>query len=124
VDLLAITSGAVGAVNPLTVMTVQISTGSTVAPDGKRTPTYATPVTPMGQVQPLSGEDLKQLDALNIQGSLRAIYLEGHIDGIVRSKNKGGDLVTDGSGNVWLVTHVLEFWPDWCKVAVMLQNGS
>lgn len=123
-DLLSITSGAIDAVNPRTPMTVQISTGATTAPDGTRTPTYSTLTDVPGEVQPLTFKDLKQLEGLNIQGSLKAIYLEGHINGIVRSKNKGGDLVTDAKGNVWLVTQVLEFWPDWTKVAVTLQDGS
>lgn len=122
--MLAITSGAIDAVNQRTLMQVQISTGSTTAADGKQTPTYAPAMTVMGEVQPLTFRDLKQLEGLNLQGSLKAIYLQGHINGIVRPKNKGGDLVTDARGNVWLVNQVLEFWPDWCKVAVTLQNGS
>ena len=27
-------------------------------------------------------------------------------------------------GNTWLCVHVLEQWPDWCKIAITLQNGS
>lgn len=123
-DLLSITAGVIDAVNPRTPMTVQISTGSTIGSDGAPIPTYNTLTGVMGEVQPMTFKDLKQLDGLNIQGSLKAIYLEGHINGIVRSKNKGGDLVTDAAGNVWLVHQVLEFWPDWCKVAVTLQDGS
>lgn len=123
-DLLAVTSGVVGAVNPLVPMQLQISTGSTTAADGTQTPSYAPATTVMGQVQPLTYKDLKQLDGLNIQGSINAIYFEGHIDAIVRPGSKGGDLITDPDGNVWLTTQVLEHWPDWTKVAVTLQNGS
>lgn len=77
-----------------------------------------------GQVQPLTFKDIQQLDGLNIQGSQRAIYFDQQIDGIVRADRKGGDLVTTPDGKVWLVTLVLEAWPDWTKVAVTLQNGA
>lgn len=123
-DLLAITSGAIGAINPYTAMTIRVSTGNTIAPDGMQQPTYDTLTGISGQVQPLTGKDLRQLEALNIQGSLRAIYLEGHYDAIVRVSQKGGDLVTDADGTVWLVTQVLERWPEWCRVAVTLQTDG
>jgi len=38
----------------------------------------------------------------------------------VRPLAKGGDLL-DFGGQTWLVTAVLETWPDWCKVGVTLQ---
>jgi hypothetical protein len=40
---------------------------------------------------------------------------------------KGGDLLTDGNGDVWLVAMVLEQWQHsngWCSVAVTLQNDE
>lgn len=77
-----------------------------------------------GQVQPLTFKDIQQLDGLNIQGTQRAIYFDQAIDGIVRVDRKGGDLVTTPDGKVWLVTLVLEAWPDWTKVAVTLQDGA
>jgi hypothetical protein len=79
------------------------------------------------QVQPLGWRDLQQLDGLNLQGTRRKIYIHGEIDGIVRSENKGGDLIVVASGvnvGTWLVAQVLEAWPDWCCVAVTLQNGA
>ncbi len=123
-DLFGLTSGAIGIINPLEPLVIQVSTGSTTSADGSPVPTYAAPVTLPGQVQPLTFRDLKQLDGLNLSGSLKAIYVEGHINGIVRPENKGGDLITDSNGSVWLVTQVLEYWPDWTKFAVTLQNGS
>src|SRR5262249_49170040 len=104
-------------------MQLQVSTGNTIGADGTPTPSYAAPVTVPGQVQPLMYSDLRQLDALNIQGSTDAIYFEGNVQAIVRQTNRGGDLVTDQAGTVWLVTQVLEHWPDWTKVAVTRQNG-
>lgn len=79
------------------------------------------------QVQPVTWRDLQQLDALNIQGVRWKAYLFGTINGVVRSENKGGDLITISSGphqGVWLVAQVLEQFPDWCCVAITLQNGS
>jgi hypothetical protein len=77
-----------------------------------------------GQVQSMTFSDLHQVDSLNLQGIKRAIYLNGRIDGLVRKDNKGGDLITRPNGEIWLVVLVLEYWPDWCKVAVTLQNGA
>lgn len=122
-NLHGIVAGVIGAVNPLQSLIVQVSTGYTNT-GGTRTPTFAKPVTVQGQVQSLTFSDLRQLEGLNVQGIQRAIYINGRIDGLVRSMNKGGDLITTEDGTVWLVSHVLEYWPDWCKVAVTLQNGS
>lgn len=123
-DLLSLTTGVIGVINPLILLQIQVSTGQTIAPDGTQTPSYAPTVTLRGQVQPLTWRDLQQLDGLNIQGSTNAIYIEGHLNGIVRVDSKGGDLITDPDGKIWLVTQVLEYWPDWTKVSVTLQNGS
>lgn len=71
----------------------------------------------------MSADEMHQVEMLNIQGVKRAIYLSGRINGIIRTDNKGGDLITAADGKRWLVVLVLEYWPDWCKVAVTLQNG-
>jgi hypothetical protein len=117
-----IAAGAIGIVNPFVPITIQISTGYTTSADGKRTPTYAAPVTISGQIQSLSYNDIVHLNGLNIQGVRNAIYINGQLQGLVRPDNKGGDLVTMQDGTVWLVAVVLENWPDWCKVAVTRQN--
>lgn len=84
-----------------------------------------TSLTVLAQVQPLTYRDIQQVDGLNLQGTRRAIYLNGFIDGLIRSSNKGGDLVTLPDGTVWLVAIVLEHWDSgWCKVAATLQNGG
>lgn len=122
-NLHAIAAGVIGAVNPHTPGLVHISLGSTVGPDFRQIPAYAAPQIALMQIQSLSTKDLQQLDSLNISGSTRAIYLSGNLNGLVRPMGKGGDLVSFG-GQVWLVTAVLEGWPDWCKVSVTLQNGA
>lgn len=123
-DLLGLSTPAIGVINPRVSLQIQFSTGNTQTDDGTQVPAYAPAVTMLGEVQPLTGRDLKQLEGLNIQGSMRAIYIEGPLFGILRVDNKGGDLITDPAGKVWLVTQVLERWPDWTKVSVTLQNGS
>ena len=123
-NLNAIVTPLVAAVNPTQTLTVQVSTGYSTNADGSRVPSYAAPVSVQGQVQALSWGDLRQLDGLNIQGVKHAIYLNGDIEGLVRETNQGGDLITDASGNVYLVTTVLENWGVWTKVAATRQNGS
>lgn len=189
-NLHGIASGIISAVNPMVPARVDVSTGYTTASDGNRTPTYRTVTGVSAQVQALTYRDLIQVEGLNLNGTRRAIYFNGRVDGLVRVENKGGDLVTlptaafvgsiaddvltvasisSGAiqvgdkvfgaaadtaivaqltgtpggvgtytvtpsqtfaeddlttGNVWLVAMVLEQWPDWCKVAVTLQDGS
>lgn len=125
-NLHGMAAGMIGIVNPFVPASIQISTGYTTAGDGKQTSTYST-VTGKAQVQALSGFDLKQVDALNLNDTKRSIYFYGTFNGVVRPTKKGGDLVTltDGpNAGIWLTAMVLEQWPDWCKVAVTLQNGA
>lgn len=122
-NLVAYTSGAIDAVNPRRPLTWQESTGFTTSPDGTQVPTYNAPVTLLGQIQPITWKDLQQLDALNVQGTRRKIYLYGVKQGVVRSLEKGGDLLTDEAANVWLVAQVMEqFSDEWCSVAATLQT--
>lgn len=123
-NLHGIVAGAVSAVNPMVVVTVQVSAGSVPSPagDGTRVPVYLRAQRVRAQIQPMSWGDLRQVEGLNLQGSKQSIYLYGKVDGLIRVDNKGGDLITDSDGHVWLVVQPLEQWPDWCKVAVTLQD--
>jgi hypothetical protein len=123
-NLHGLASGFVSSVNPLVEMRVRISDGYATNPDRSRTPQYKPDVVLLGQVQSLTFRDLQQIDGLNLQGIRRAIYFNGRIDGLVRSQKKGGDLVVGPDNQVWLVAMVLEYWPDWCKVAVTLQDDN
>lgn len=128
-NLHSIVNGNIRAVNPNRYATLKLSQGSAINADGSQTPQYADPVTVTAQVQQLTTRDLMHLDALNIQGSTRKIYLLGQVQAIVRVSEKGGDLITLVDGTVYLTTAVLESWnevenPSWCSVAVTLQNGS
>lgn len=126
-NLNQIAARVVRAVNPQVRVVVQISTGSQPNPDGTRTPTYADPIAVIGQVQPMTWRDIQQIQGLNLQGTRKKIYLNGEIDGLIRSTSQGGDLVTFPDGSTFLVAIVLEGWDltaGWCCVAVTLQNDT
>lgn len=123
--------GAINSVNPDQLGTWRQNVGSTTASTGKRMPVYNDYANVPMQVQALSGRDLQHKDLQNIQGILRAVYMFGNAQGVVRPNAKGGDLLLfpqnlGGPVQTWLVAAVLETWtPDavgWCKVAVVLQN--
>lgn len=84
------------------------------------TTAFVVPVQP----QALSFRDLTQLDGLNIQGVRRAVYVNGRFDGIIRADSKGGDLIESFEGRTWLTALVLEYWPDWVKLAITLQDDG
>jgi hypothetical protein len=127
-DLRGIANGVTTTVNPNETVTVLRSTGFTTGAGAKQVPSYAAPVTGPGQIQALDADDIKQLDGLNIQGTIRAIYLRGPLAGVVRPNQTGGDLVTIAAPapvalrGTWLVVKVLESWPDWTKAAIVLQG--
>ncbi len=128
-DLRGLANGVTTTVNPNQTVTVLRSTGFTTGAGAKQVPSYAAPVSGPAQIQALDADDIKQLDGLNIQGTIRAIYLRGTLAGVVRPNQTGGDLVTIAAPapvalrGTWLVVKVLESWPDWTKAAVVLQGS-
>ena len=127
-DLRGLANGVTTTVNPNQTVTVLRSTGFTTGAGAKQVPSYAAPVSGPAQIQALDADDIKQLDGLNIQGTIRAIYLRGPLAGVVRPNQTGGDLVTIAAPapvalrGTWLVVKVLESWPDWTKAAIVLQG--
>ena len=119
-----------GAVNPRVAAQVYVSNGYSVTnDDGTQSPSYAPPVTVQAQVQALQFRDIMQLQGLNLQGTRRAIYLHGDVEGLIRTDKKGGDLIVLPDGSTWLVAVVLETWGPqggdmWTKVACTLQVDS
>lgn len=109
------------AITPNEIISIKPSTGSTTQADGKRVPTYGDPTSLKVAVQALSYNDIVQCENLNIQGLKCAIYLPGDWEGIVRADQKGGDLIVRANGSTWLVAMILEDWPDWTKVAAVMQ---
>jgi hypothetical protein len=125
--LRSIVNGAVQGINQDQQITWIQSSGYTTDADGNRTPNQvSTPV--WANVQALSGNDLRHVDGLNMQGVMRSVYLYGDVEGIVRANGQGGDLLQfpmtpGGTAQNWLVTQVMETWPDWCRVIVTLQKS-
>lgn len=124
-NLHAVVAPIIGAVNPNVPCSMQVSTGYTTNDDGTQIPTYNT-VTGTAQVQALTFKDLAQVEGVNQNGAARGIYFYGDIVGVLRTRTKGGDIITlsDGAniGN-WLVVQPLETWAvGWCKCACVLQN--
>lgn len=120
-NIYGLATGAISSVNPMTSVLVTPSTGSTTGPDGSQIPAYGTPYNLFAQVQEFTSTDLRKLDGLNIQGAKFAVYIQGAWNGVVRIAGKGGDLMSF-RGQDWLVVAVLEQWPGWSKLAVVLQN--
>jgi hypothetical protein len=121
-NLHAIASKAIAAVNPNRYIMLERSTGYTTSPDGVRVPTYAPAQRLLAQVQDMTQGDVRKLDGLNIEGERRKAYFTGYAAGVIRVLNFGGDLITLPDGTLWLVVASLETWPDWVCVALVLQK--
>jgi len=104
------------------------STGYTTDSNGKRTPTTVTN-NGSAQVQAMSAALLRHADTLNITGVLRSVYWYGNLQSVVRVDQQGGDIlqfpeIPGGAVRNWLVTNVVETWPDWSHVIVTLQSPA
>lgn len=123
-NLAAIANGVIVAVNPNEFVTLKLSTGSASNPDFSQTPTYTTMPNIVAQIQELTTKDLAHLDALNVQGSQKAMYFNLPVNPVVRLTAQGGDMVQTADGVWWLTTRVLEGWDagSWCRVAVKMQT--
>lgn len=130
-NLRSIANAAIQVVNPNIPVTVKSPNGYTVDPATRRqVPGYIS-TSAQGQLQALDGDDLKQMAGLNIQGSIRAMYLYGSIAGVIRpdSSPQSHVIFTSNEGGIvksreWGVFKVLETWPDWCKVAIVYQESA
>jgi hypothetical protein len=134
-NLHGIFRNTIPSINPDVAVVYVASAGApTVNAAGKSTSSYASPVNVRAQVQPVTGQDLRKYDFLQAQGIYRAVYLFGDIEGIVRSAQKGGDLLkfpmSQAPGSTvytWLVRQVDETWTSdatqggWCRVIVVQQ---
>lgn len=123
-NIFPIVHAAVSAVSPQVPVSIQISTGSTTNADGSRSLSYAAPQTVNASIQALQYNDIVQADSMQIEGVRRKMYVYGEVDGLVRSKNKGGDLVTLPNGSVWKVALIAEAWATWTCAIITLENGS
>lgn len=122
-DLRGIANSVSSVVNPNIPVTIRVSDGYTIGAGRKQVPAYLPDVDGFGQLQALDGDDLKQLEGLNIQGTIKALYVTGTLAGVIRPDSKGGDIVLI-DGKVWLTVKVLEGWSTWTKVAIRLQGAA
>ena len=130
-NLRALANASTQLINPNIPVTVKVPNGYSIDPATLRqVPAYITQ-SALGQVQAMDGDDLKQIAGLNIQGTIRAVYLYGNIGGVIRPDDQPSArliFTTNESGEIkareWSVFKVLESWPDWCKVAVVYQNEA
>lgn len=126
INLRGLANAAIQGVNPNTQITVRISDGYEIDPATLRqVPSYLD-YPAMGNVQALDGDDLAQVNNLNIQGTIRAVYLYGSLSGVIRpdSVSVSRLIFTSNESGVckereWNVFKVLETWSTWCKVAVV-----
>ncbi len=129
-NLHAVVRGAISSVNPDMPDAVLFkSHGYDTVSSGKQIPKYAAPITVSIQVQAMSTRDLMKTNFLNLQGTLRAVYMYGATHAIVRPLVIGGDVLefaleTGSTPRRWLVVSELEPWgtAGWCKLAVQLQQ--
>jgi hypothetical protein len=129
-NLHSIVAPIIGAVNTNELVSLRQSIGFAVNVDFSRSPTYST--FPMSaQVQGLQSDDIRILNGLGIQGERRKVYLWGAWTGLVRSLQKGNDLMVRSDGSVWKVAYVFEDFghsvsgtTGWCSVAAVLQSPA
>lgn len=129
-NLRAIANAGIQSVNPNIRVTVKKSDGFTLGAGRRQVPQYITTTNVPAQLQALDGENLRHLEGLNIQGTMRNLRLMGYLLPVVRPDEKGGDLIeiTNAPGfpglSTWLVVKVLETWPTWTSCAIVLQEPS
>lgn len=104
---------------------LQRSAGWDTASDGRTIPIYSPPQQASFQIQAATGDDLKQIDGLNIQGTHRGLYAYGDLAAVLRPAQVGGDLVILPDSTIWLMTMELEPWNgQWCKMAITRQMNA
>jgi hypothetical protein len=119
-------SSVIPAVNPRITAQYYASAPQSVAPGGKQIPNYITYFDVQAQVQPVSTDDIRKYDFLQMQGIYRSVYLYGKLNAIDRGAAQGGDLlnfpeIQGGPQRTWLVKQVAEVYEGWCRVIVVLQ---
>ncbi len=125
-NLFGLARSSLQGVNPnQQIVWLQSIGGYTTDAAGHRAPTQQ-PVVVDAQVQATSSKDLQLLDNINIQGVSRRVYMYGNVLGISRPDQRGGDIlqfpeIPGGPAKSWKVVSVVETWPDWACVIVVLQ---
>jgi hypothetical protein len=121
IDLFNVARSQASVINAPVLVTIKRSTGYTTNGDGSRVPSYTTITGIKADVQPMTNQDLHQVEGLNMGGEKSAMYLSGELLGVLRADQTGGDIVEFPDGKKYLVVLVLEQWNNWVKVAVVRQ---
>lgn len=125
-NLFRAVSPLVSVVQPPVPAVLRRSIGYVIGSGRQQVPQYAPGENVFIQVHALTeythGADLKQMDGLNVQGTSRAVFIDGHILTASRPDGTGGDLL-EFNGGTWLVIRLLEPWGTWTRAAVTLQGG-
>ena len=122
IDVRKLANNAIQTVNKDNIITIRKSTGYTIGEGRKQIPTYSD-YRGNAQIQALDNKAMQKVNALNMQGAARALYLTGELHGIIRDDEIGNDLVL-WNGKTWLVALVLETWETWSKVAIIQQVST
>jgi hypothetical protein len=123
-DLRSIANTCTQTINPNTAVTLRKSTGFATGAGARQVPTFSD-VSGSANIQALSADDVSQIDGLNIQGTMQSVYLRGDAAGVIRPDQTGGDILIVPTGRyvgTWRVVKVLEQWPDWCKIVIVLNK--
>uniref|UniRef100_A0AAU6W2R2 Virion structural protein n=4 Tax=unclassified bacterial viruses TaxID=12333 RepID=A0AAU6W2R2_9VIRU len=126
-SLRGIANRATQRINPNIEATLKIPNGYTIDPATRKQIPGFTTATGMINVQALDSDDLKQILGLNMQGSLRAVYLYNELAGLVRpDQMPNAEMIFShgGQSGTWGIFKVLETWQNWRKVAVVYQDAA
>lgn len=115
-------NGATQSINPNIDIRIIRQAGYVTTEDYSRYPRYEIGSLQSSQVQQLTASELRQIEGLNISTETRGIYLYGTASGVTRAGQNGGDIIVLPDLTQWLVTSVLEQWPDWVKVSITRQT--
>lgn len=130
INLRGIANTAIQGINPNREITLRTGTYEIDPATLLQVPVYTDTIL-QGNVQSLTSDDLAHITALNLEGTVKAVYLYGNISGVVRASGQSSSelLFTDNIGGVvgvwtWNVFKVAEAWTNWCKVFVVLQDNE
>jgi hypothetical protein len=128
-NLHATVRSAIQSVNRDITAIYKASIPYTVNANAKQLPQYAAPVNVQIQSQPPSGKDLVHINYLNIQGTVRTVFLYSNPHAIQRVAAKGGDLLifpsfVGGPSYTWLVKAIAERWDVGQNALVTFQGAG
>ena len=115
---------AIGVISQDILAELKQSDGYDILSDGTQQPKYKI-YSGMIHIQPVPS-NLQLGDFILTAEIGRVVYLRGSMASVVRADQKGGDVMRFPARPCeayrdWKVVAVIEQWPGWCKVAVVMQ---